>query len=84
MSGHYPFVPGHTRRFCQYTPAVARPATGKTPKRSIRVPDDKWEAVKAKALAEGKTASDVINECLDAYLTGKADAPTGRLLGHHR
>jgi predicted DNA binding CopG/RHH family protein len=47
---------------------MPRPATGKTPKRSIRVSDAKWDAVKAKAAAQGKTASDVVNECLDEYL----------------
>jgi predicted DNA binding CopG/RHH family protein len=45
-----------------------------TPKRSIRVSDDKWAAVKAKAAAEGKTVSDVINECLDVYLSGETTA----------
>jgi hypothetical protein len=39
-----------------------------TPKRSIRVSDEKWTAVKAKAEAESKTVTDVINECLDKYL----------------
>lgn len=39
-----------------------------TPKRSIRVSDEKWDAVKAKAAAEGKTVSDVVNECLDEFL----------------
>jgi predicted DNA binding CopG/RHH family protein len=39
-----------------------------TPKRSIRISDEKWAALKEKAAAEGKTVTDVVNECLDAYL----------------
>jgi hypothetical protein len=61
--------------------AMPRPATGKSPKRSIRVPDAKWEMVKAKAAAEGKTVSDVVNECLDAYLNEKGNERGG---GHPR
>jgi hypothetical protein len=45
------------------------------------VPDAKWEMVKAKAAAEGKTVSNVVNECLDAYLNEKGNEPGG---GHPR
>jgi hypothetical protein len=68
MSGHYVFVSGQARVSVGTLAAMPRPATGKTPKRSVRVSDEKWEAVKAQAAAEGKTASDIVNECLDVYL----------------
>jgi predicted DNA binding CopG/RHH family protein len=40
----------------------------KTPRRTIRVPDELWDAVKAKAADEGTTVTDVIVRCLRAYL----------------
>jgi len=45
-----------------------RPATGQTPTHGFRTPDAKWEAAKEKAAAEGRSVSDVLNDCLDAYL----------------
>lgn len=45
-----------------------RPATGETPNRTVRVPDDVWNEAKRKAAEEGKTVSDVVNECLRRYL----------------
>lgn len=45
-----------------------RPATGKTPNRTVRIPDEVWQQAKEKAAAEGKTVSDVVNECLRRYL----------------
>lgn len=47
---------------------MARPATGKTPKRSVRIDDARWAAAKAKAEREGKTVSDVLKECIDKYV----------------
>jgi hypothetical protein len=60
---------------------MARPATGKTPLRNIRVPDDLWEAAKEEAAAEGRTLTDVILRDLHRYVTrrrrerGTADGP---------
>ncbi|WP_158642470.1 hypothetical protein [Actinomadura sp. WAC 06369] len=48
-----------------------RPATGKTPNRTVRVPDEVWNEAKKKADAEGKNVSDVVNDCLRAYLRKK-------------
>jgi predicted HicB family RNase H-like nuclease len=48
-----------------------RPATGQTPNRTVRVPDDVWDAAKAKAAEEGKSVSDVVNDCLRRYLRKK-------------
>jgi predicted DNA binding CopG/RHH family protein len=39
-----------------------------TPRRTIRVPDELWEAVKAKAAANGKTVTDVTIEAYRRYL----------------
>jgi predicted DNA binding CopG/RHH family protein len=40
----------------------------KTPQRTVRVPDELWEAVKAKAQANGKTITDVTVEAYRRYL----------------
>lgn len=48
-----------------------RPATGKTPNRTVRVPDEVWEEAKRKAAEEGKTVSDVVGDCLRRYLRKK-------------
>ncbi|GAA1831034.1 hypothetical protein [Actinomadura chokoriensis] len=48
-----------------------RPATGKTPNRTVRVPDAVWNEAKEKAEAEGKNVSDVVNDCLRRYLRKK-------------
>lgn len=45
-----------------------RPKTGQTPIRGVRVPDEVWNDAKAKAEAEGKNVSDVVNDCLRRYL----------------
>jgi predicted DNA binding CopG/RHH family protein len=45
-----------------------RPATGQTPLRNIRVPDDLWTAAKQKAAAEGTTLSAVLVACLKRYV----------------
>lgn len=39
--------------------------------RGIRVPDERWTQAKEKAEAEGKTVSDVVNECLERYIKKK-------------
>jgi Mn-dependent DtxR family transcriptional regulator len=39
-----------------------------TTRRSIRVPDAKWDKAKAKAEKEGRTVSDVLSACLDKYI----------------
>jgi predicted DNA binding CopG/RHH family protein len=38
--------------------------SGGTPKRPIRMPDELWEAVQAKAEAEGTNASEVVRRLL--------------------
>lgn len=61
---------------------MARPATGKTPLRNIRVPEELWEAAKVEAAAEGRTLTDVILGDLHRYVTrrhrerGVADGPS--------
>ena len=55
---------------------MARPATGKTPVRNVRVPDALWEAAKARAAAEGRTLTDVIVAALHRYVS--APQPEGR------
>lgn len=45
-----------------------RPATGETPKRSVRVPDAIWDEAIAQAKAEGKDLSEIINAFLRRYV----------------
>jgi predicted DNA-binding protein len=45
-----------------------RPRTGQTPNHTVRVPDERWQAAKAKAEREGRTLASVINDCLERYL----------------
>lgn len=47
---------------------MARPATGKTPLRNIRVPDELWNAAKTEAQAEGRSLTDVIVSDLHRYV----------------
>ena len=47
-----------------------RPATGRTPARSIRIPDDVWQAAKDAAEARGETVTDAVVRFLRRY--GKA------------
>lgn len=42
---------------------------GKTPHRTIRVPDDLWGAVGVKAEQEGRTRTDVVIELLERWVT---------------
>lgn len=48
---------------------MARPATGKTKLRNIRVPDELWNAAMEEAKAEGRTLTDVIVGDLHRYVT---------------
>jgi hypothetical protein len=59
---------------------MGRPATGTDDPRRFRYPEDEWEAVKAKAADDQRTASEVIRIFLDAYRTGTLGVlPDGRL-----
>ena len=44
------------------------PNQPKTPKRSVRVPQELWDAVKAKAKERGETVTDVVIRALQRYL----------------
>jgi len=46
---------------------IGRPPTGQTPVRSIRVPDDVWEAAKHEAARRGETVSDAVVRFLRRY-----------------
>lgn len=48
---------------------MARPATGQTPIRGIRVPEDLWAAAKEEARLEGRSLTDVILGELHRYVT---------------
>lgn len=39
----------------------------KTPQRTVRIPDDTWEAAKAKAEERGENLSEVIRKYLERY-----------------
>lgn len=39
-----------------------------TPRRTLRIPDELWEAVKRKAADEGETVTDVVIRALQRYL----------------
>lgn len=47
--------------------ASARRRKPHTPQRSIRVPDDVWEAARAEAESRGETVTDVIVRALKRY-----------------
>lgn len=47
---------------------MARPATGKTKLRNVRVPDELWNAAMTEAKAEGRTLTDVIVSDLHWYV----------------
>ncbi len=46
---------------------MPRPATGQTPVRNLRVPDEIWEPALANARAEDKTITEVITAALKRY-----------------
>lgn len=48
---------------------MARPATGKTKLRNVRVPDELWNAAMTEAQEEGRTLTDVIISDLHRYVT---------------
>lgn len=69
-----------TRRCMTQTPEgrdVGRPATGKTPVRSVRLPDPLWDAVRQVAEAKGWTASDVVAAALHRYITAELASEGG-------
>jgi len=41
------------------------------PRRTIRIPDDLWDAATARAEKRGESVSDVIRHALERYLGGK-------------
>lgn len=47
---------------------MARPATGQTKLRNVRVPDELWNAAMAEAKTEGRTLTDVIVSDLHRYV----------------
>ena len=52
------------------TPAtVGRvPNQPKTPLRSVRIPDDLWQAAQTRAAERGESVSDVIRRALERYI----------------
>ena len=58
-----------SRRYMCDDQRVPRPATGKTPLRNLRVPDDIWTAALAKARAEGRSLTEVIVAYLRRYVS---------------
>jgi hypothetical protein len=54
---------------------MARPKTGTTPVRNVRVPDGLWHAAQEKAAAEGRTLTEVILSALHRYVSAPAKAP---------
>lgn len=46
---------------------MGRPATGTTPVRNLRVPDEIWNVALENAKAEGRTLTEVITGCLKRY-----------------
>lgn len=49
-----------------------------TPRRSIRVDDERWNAAKEKAEKEGRNVSDVLSECLDKYIADDKSKGEGK------
>jgi hypothetical protein len=50
------------------------PNQPKTPARSVRVPEDLWQAAKASAEKKNETVSDVIVRALRRYTSGRTAA----------
>lgn len=46
-----------------------------TPLKCFRVPEELYRRALAKARSEGKSASDVVRECLAAYVAESSDDP---------
>jgi hypothetical protein len=57
---------------------MARPATGETPSRNVRVPDEIWKAAQEKAAAQGRTMTEVIVSYLRRYVAAPAAAKADR------
>lgn len=55
-------------RAATVTPVPNQP---KTPQRSVRVPDEVWEAARLRAISEGRTLSDVVRAALETYAKGR-------------
>lgn len=47
------------------------PNTPGTPRRTIRIPDDLWDAATAKAEERGESVSDVIRRALERYVRSR-------------
>lgn len=56
---------------------VPRPATGKTPVRNARIPDEVWLPAIARAELEGRSASDAMTEAMRAYIAQPVPASFG-------
>jgi len=52
---------------------IGRPATGRTPTRSVKMPDERWDALDRDAKKTGSDRSKVINE-LAAWFTKEPGA----------
>ena len=46
-----------------------RPATGETPRRTIRMPDERWSRLLQCSQASGTTAAQIINDLVEDYLS---------------
>lgn len=49
---------------------------GRTPIRTVRVPDDLWRGVQVKTRLRGETVSGVIVRCLERYLRDEETYPS--------
>lgn len=58
-------------------PDMARPRTGVTPVRNLRVSDDVWERALAIARRNGETITAVIVRALEAYIAKHDDTADG-------
>ena len=58
------------------------PNQPKTPARTVRIPDDEWDAVKVEAEREGTTATGVVRKAIRQYLG--AGGSRGRCAARHR
>ena len=58
-----------SRRYTCDDENVARPASGKTPLRNLRVPDDLWRRSLEKARAEDRTVTEVLVSYLRRYVS---------------
>jgi hypothetical protein len=54
-------------------PRTGRPRTGQIPNRSLRIPDDLWQAAKERAEREGESISGVVRAYLARYIAEADD-----------